>query len=217
MHWLQIIGVIFILFTPEHSIPMSQYYAHPSACIEDGASIGKNAKVWHFCHIRKDASIGDNCNLGKDVFVDAGVRIGNNVKIQNGVSVYRGVTIEEDVFLGPHMTFTNDLFPRAFADTWEEVPTLVKKGASIGANATIICGITLGAYCMVGSGSVVTRDVPDHGLVVGNPAKLRGFVCTCGQKAEFESETEGDVTLQCKRCKERISIPKNIYILSIKN
>jgi acetyltransferase-like isoleucine patch superfamily enzyme len=160
---------------------MAELYLHLSSHVEKGASVGKNSRILHFSHVRTDAHIGENCNIGKDVFIDVGVSIGNNVKIQNGVSVYCGVTVEDDVFLGPHMTFTNDLLPRAFNETWEEVPTLVKRGASIGVHATIICGITLGEFCMVGSGSVVTRDVPDHGLVFGNPARLRGFVCSCGQ------------------------------------
>lgn len=115
----------------------------------------------------------------EDVYIDVGVEIGNNVKIQNGVSVYRGVKVEDDVFLGPHMTFTNDLYPRAFNEDWELVPTLVKKGASIGAHATIVCSVTIGEYAMVGAGAVVTKDVPPFGLVFGNPARLKGFVCYC--------------------------------------
>jgi UDP-2-acetamido-3-amino-2,3-dideoxy-glucuronate N-acetyltransferase len=132
------------------------------------------------------------------------------VKIQNGVSVYHGVTIEDDVFCGPHMTFTNDLYPRAFSTTWEVAKTLVKRGASIGAHATIVCNTTLGEYCMVGSGAVVTRDVPAHGLVVGNPARLVGFVCKCGQPLTEEvAQNDTSITMRCSKCNEETVLLKS--------
>jgi len=181
------------------------FYAHPTAVIEEEVEIGDGTRIWHFVHIRRGARIGKNCNIGKDVYIDVGVEIGDRVKIQNGVSIYRGVRIEDDVFIGPHVVFTNDLYPRAFSESWEVVGTLVKKGASIGANATIVCGVTIGMYSMVGAGSVVTRDVPDFGLVFGNPARLRGFVCYCGRKLE-NGKLEGDsVVFQCE-CGKKVEI-----------
>lgn len=185
---------------------MSKYYSHETAIVENGSQIGDNTKIWHFAHVRDKSKIGENCIIGKDVYIDKGVSIGNNVKIQNGVSVYDGVEVEDDVFLGPHMTFTNDLNPRSFNDEWTMVPTIVKKGASIGAHATIVCGVELGEYCMVGSGSVVTKDVPSHGLVYGNPARLKGFVCTCGNKGIFIGKDDKHATYSCPRCKEKFLI-----------
>ena len=161
------------------------YYVHPTAEVSDKAKIGDGTRIWHQAQVREFAEIGKNCNLGKGVYIDTKVKIGNNVKIQNYVSVYHGVTVEDDVFIGPSVTFTNDKNPRSWL--WDESRlcyTNVKKGASIGANATIVCGITIGEYAMVGAGAVVTKDVPPHGLVVGNPAKLIGFVCECGEKLD---------------------------------
>ncbi|MFW9931880.1 MAG: acyltransferase [Candidatus Thorarchaeota archaeon] len=193
---------------------MSNIFIHEKAVVDDGAQIGEGTRIWHFAHIRSTAKIGKHCNIGKGVYVDADVVIGDNVKIQNGVSVYHGVTIEDDVFCGPHMTFTNDMYPRAFGDTFEVSKTLVKKGASIGAHAVIICDTTLGEYCMVGSGSVVTKDVPNHCLVVGNPARIIGFVCTCGQPLKTEiSKTDDEITYKCSKCQEVVSIPRDIYDL----
>lgn len=156
-------------------------FIHPTAVVEDGASIGEGTKVWLHAQVRTGAEVGRDCNLGKNVFVDAGVRIGDRVKIQNNVSVYAGVTIESEVFVGPSAVFTNDLRPRAQSPEWEITPTLVRHGASVGANATIICGNTIGCYAMVGSGSVVTRDVRDHELVVGNPARFHAWVDHAGE------------------------------------
>ena len=190
--------------------PMSDVFIHPLAVVDEGANIGNGTRIWHFAHVRGTATIGENCNIGKDVYVDADVVIGSNVKIQNGVSVYKGVTIEDDVFCGPHMTFTNDMYPRAFGDSFEVFETLVRKGASIGAHATIICNITLGEYCMVGSGAVVTKDVPAHGLVVGNPARLVGYVCTCGQPLSEEvSKDEKSKTMRCSACDSKINISRS--------
>ena len=163
---------------------MKKFYAHPTAEVSEKANIGEDTKIWNQAQVRENVCIGKGCIISKNVYIDAGVKIGNGVKIQNNVNVYHGVTVEDDVFLGPSMTFTNDMFPRAFTTDWKVSETLVKKGASIGANATIRCGITLGEYCMVGSGSVVTKDVPPYALVVGNPAHQIGWVCECGGKIE---------------------------------
>lgn len=149
-----------------------KFFKHETAIVDSGVQIGDGTKIWHFSHICSGAKIGKNCVLGQNVFVAPNVVIGDGVKIQNGVSVYEGVTIEDEAFLGPHCVFTNDLWPRAVGP-WEISPTLVKKGASIGANATIICGNTLGEYSMVGAGSVVTKSVQPYTLVCGNPARAR--------------------------------------------
>lgn len=150
---------------------MSDYYAHPTAEISPDAVIGAGTKIWRNAQIREGAGIGDGCNIGKDVYIDAGVTIGSRVKIQNGVSVYHGVTVEDDVFIGPYATFTNDRFPRAYSADWQVTPTRIRRGASIGANATIVCGVTVGEYALVGAGAVVTHDVPPNTVVVGNPAR----------------------------------------------
>ncbi|KYC49807.1 MAG: UDP-N-acetylglucosamine acyltransferase [Candidatus Methanofastidiosum methylothiophilum] len=190
---------------------MQDYFVHETAEISKGAVIGKNTKVWHQSQIREGVKIGENCIISKCVYIDFDVKIGNNVKIQNGVSVYHGVEVEDDVFLGPHMTFTNDLYPRAFNSNWELVKTLVKKGASIGANATIICGTIIGEYAMVGSGAVVTKNVPAYGLVFGNPAKLKGFVCKCGRKAVKVGEEKDKVLMECTVCKTTFYLNKENY------
>ena len=160
-----------------------EYFVHESAFIDEGVKIGKGTQIWHFCHVMPEAEIGERCKLGQNVFVGRKVRIGNNVKIQNNVSVYQGVTLEDDVFCGPSMVFTNDLNPRSVypkgADNY--VPTLVKKGASLGANATVLCGVTIGENAFIGAGAVVTKDVPDHAVVKGNPAKVSGWACECGR------------------------------------
>jgi len=162
-------------------------FVHGTADVSERAAIGAGTKIWNLAQVRENAMIGDNCIIGKNVYVDCDVRIGNGVKLQNNVNVYRGVEIEDDVFVGPSATFTNDMFPRAFINDFDLVRTLVKKGASIGANATIICGVTIGEYAMVGAGSVVTKDVPPYALVVGNPARNIGKVCRCGQRILGES------------------------------
>lgn len=159
------------------------YYVHESSYIDSNVSIGNNTKIWYFCHIQSGAEIGEGCSLGQNVNISNNVKIGNQVKIQNNVSVYEGVTIEDGVFLGPSCVFTNDLTPRARFpkgnDNYKE--TLVREGASIGANATIICGHTIGKYAMVAAGAVVTKDVPEYALMVGAPARQVGWVCECGQ------------------------------------
>jgi UDP-2-acetamido-3-amino-2,3-dideoxy-glucuronate N-acetyltransferase len=165
-------------------------YIHPSAEVSPDATIGDNTKVWHLVQIRPGARIGQECIFGRGAYIDAHVVIGDRVKVQNYVSIYEGVTIEDGVFVGPHVVFTNDKQPRAVnpdgslkgSDDWTISLTHVSRGASLGANATIVCGITIGQWAMVGSGSVVTKDVPNYGLVVGNPARLIGYVCKCGKR-----------------------------------
>jgi acetyltransferase-like isoleucine patch superfamily enzyme len=186
---------------------------HPTAEVSDLAEVGAGTSIWNQAQIRENASVGENCVLAKDVYVAENVQIGNNVKTQNGVSIYMGVTIEDDVFLGPHMTFTNDRFPRSFIKDYKVYPTLVKKGASIGANATVICGTTIGEYAMIGAGAVVTKDVPSHALVVGNPGHVIGFVCRCGRRLiEVEEKNQG-ILMACEECSEKLTIEKNIYQL----
>lgn len=161
---------------------MTNYFKHEKAIVEDGATIGSNCKIWINAQIRSGAVIKDNCIISKDTFIDSQVVIGNNCKIQNSVSVYQGVTIEDDVFVGPNVSFTNDKVPRAFNTEWVITPTLVGKGASIGANSTIVCGISIGQYAMIAAGSVVTKDVEPYSLVMGNPAKHYSYVDKMGNK-----------------------------------
>lgn len=197
------------------------FFAHPSADVSPQAEIGEGTKIWQQCQIREGSVIGRHCILGKGVYVDVGVRIGNHVKIQNGVSLYRGVTLEDGVFCGPHCVFTNDLRPRAInpdgslktqAD-WQVSETLVRYGASIGANATIVCGVTIGRWAMIGAGAVVTHDVPDYGLAYGNPARLQGFVCPCGEKLELTepSHESPSVELICPTCRASVVIPRDVF------
>lgn len=190
-------------------------HIHPTAMVSPTASIGDGTHIWHHCQIQKEVSIGKNCILGKGVFVDAGVVIGNNVKIQNYVSVYHGVTIEDGVFVGPHVCFTNDMFPRAVnpdgslkaASDWVPVKTHIHAGSALGANSTIICGVSVGAWAMVGAGSVVTKNIPQHGLAWGNPASLRGFVCACGRRLHEQTRTDNIVQTLCKACGRETSLP----------
>lgn len=162
------------------------YFAHETCCIDQGCVIGEGTKIWHFSHVMAGSSIGKNCNIGQNVVISPGVVLGNGMKVQNNVSVYTGVTCEDDVFLGPSCVFTNVQNPRAFINRKCEFrKTAVKKGASIGANATIVCGHTIGRYAFVGAGSVVTKDVPDYSMVYGVPAKIRGYVCQCGEQIQF--------------------------------
>jgi UDP-2-acetamido-3-amino-2,3-dideoxy-glucuronate N-acetyltransferase len=164
----------------------SPYYIHPSAIVDEGASIGRDTKIWHFCHVMSGSVIGNGCSLGQNVFTANKVTLGNNVKVQNNVSIYEGVICEDDVFLGPSMVFTNVINPRSHVSRKEEYKlTLVKKGASIGANATIVCGVTIGEYAFIGAGAVVTKDVPDYGLIVGNPGRLDGWMSAYGERLHF--------------------------------
>jgi UDP-2-acetamido-3-amino-2,3-dideoxy-glucuronate N-acetyltransferase len=165
----------------EKQIP--EFQAHPTAVIDEGAAIGEGSRIWHFSHIMSGAVVGKNCNIGQNVMIAPQAILGNNVKVQNNVSVYTGVVCEDDVFLGPSCVFTNVINPRSFIERKAEFkPTLVKKGASVGANATILCGITIGEYAMIGAGCVLTKDVPPYALVVGNPGKQIGWVDKEGNK-----------------------------------
>ncbi|MCH2023555.1 MAG: N-acetyltransferase [Saprospiraceae bacterium] len=164
------------------------YFAHPTAVVDNGCSIGKDTKIWHFCHLMSDCIIGNSCSLGQNVMVASKVVLGNNVKVQNNVSIYSGVICEDDVFLGPSVVFTNILNPRsAIVRRDQYIVTKVCKGATIGANATIICGNTIGEYAFIGAGSVVTKDIPPYALVMGNPAIQVGWMSICGHRLVFDA------------------------------
>jgi len=175
---------------------MSDYYVHESSYLDAGAVVGKGTKIWHFCHVMPGAVIGERCNLGQNVVVMPGTRIGNNVKVQNNVSIYEGVVLEDDVFCGPSCVFTNVTNPRSHVSRKNEYrETLVRRGASIGANATIVCGTTLGEYCFIGAGAVVTSDVPAFALMVGVPARRVGWMCQCGNRLAVK-----DGSARCASC-----------------
>ena len=166
---------------------MGDSFVHPSSFVDEGAVVGAGTKIWHFCHVMPGAVIGQRCNLGQNVVVMPGTRIGDNVKIQNNVSIYEGVELEDDVFCGPSCVFTNVLNPRSHVSRKREYrKTLVRRGATIGANATIICGVTLGEYAFIGAGAVVTSDVAPHALMVGVPARRVGWMCQCGERLHVE-------------------------------
>jgi UDP-2-acetamido-3-amino-2,3-dideoxy-glucuronate N-acetyltransferase len=191
---------------------MDNVYIHPTADVSPKAVLGDGVRIWHQAQVREGAVLGRNCILGKGVYIDFGVHIGDNVKIQNRASVYHGVTIESGVFIGPHVIFTNDKLPRAVNpdgslksdDDWELGEILVREGASIGAGAIIVTGVTIGRWAMIGSGAVVTRDVPDYGLVYGNPARLHGYACPCGHK--LEPQAQGGNLWQCPACGRHIAV-----------
>jgi UDP-2-acetamido-3-amino-2,3-dideoxy-glucuronate N-acetyltransferase len=169
--------------------PQTNYYAHPSAYIDEGCIIGNGTKIWHFSHIMPNCNIGENCNIGQNVVISPDVILGRNVKVQNNVSIYTGVQCEDDVFLGPSMVFTNVINPRSAINRKNQyLKTLVKQGASIGANATIVCGHTIGRFAFIGAGAVVTKDVPDYALVVGNPARQKGWMSEYGHPLKFNQE-----------------------------
>jgi len=179
---------------------MSRYFVHPSSFVDRPVEIGAGTRIWHFCHISRGARIGRNCTLGQNVYVGGRAVIGNNCKIQNNVSVYDLVTLEDDVFCGPSMVFTNDINPRAAFPKGEKwLPTLVRQGASLGANCTILCGLTIGRHAFVAAGAVVRRDVPDYALVAGVPAKVIGWMCQCGGRLDFSRE--GRAT--CRLCRRK--------------
>jgi UDP-2-acetamido-3-amino-2,3-dideoxy-glucuronate N-acetyltransferase len=179
------------------------YYVHPTAVIDEPAEIGEGTKIWHFCHVMSGAKIGRNCVLGQNVYVGGKAVIGNGVKIQNNVSVYDAVTLEDDVFCGPSMVFTNVMRPRsAYPRKDEYEATLVRRGATLGANCTILCGTTIGEHAMVGAGSVVPKAIPPHAMVVGVPARTIGWACECGEKLVFKP-SEGHESAECVRCKKK--------------
>jgi UDP-2-acetamido-3-amino-2,3-dideoxy-glucuronate N-acetyltransferase len=181
------------------------YYAHPTAIIDEGCSIGANTKIWHFCHVMPNCVIGENCNIGQNVVISPEVILGKNVKVQNNVSIYTGVICEDDVFLGPSMVFTNVINPRSAVNRKSQyAKTLVMKGATIGANATIICGNDIGRFAFIGAGAVVTKGVPDYALVVGNPAKQTGWMSEHGIKLHFDAN--GQAT--CKESGEKYILVK---------
>jgi UDP-2-acetamido-3-amino-2,3-dideoxy-glucuronate N-acetyltransferase len=162
---------------------MSDFFKHESAYVDDGARVGAGTKIWHFCHVMSGAILGERCNIGQNVVISPGCTLGNNVKVQNNVSIYTGVTLEDDVFCGPSMVFTNVTNPRSHVSRKDEYrPTKVGRGASLGANSTVVCGHSIGQYAFIGAGAVVTKDVPDFALVVGNPGRVTGWMCACGEK-----------------------------------
>jgi UDP-2-acetamido-3-amino-2,3-dideoxy-glucuronate N-acetyltransferase len=178
---------------------MAAYFAHQSCYVDDGCQIGDDTKLWHFSHVMTGSTIGRGCNIGQNVVISPQVVIGDNVKIQNNVSVYTGVILEDDVFCGPSMVFTNVINPRSHVSRKDEYrQTRVRRGASLGANSTILCGHTIGRYAFVAAGAVVTKDVPDYALVVGNPARLTGWVCACGVKLAAGSRPPARVA--CAAC-----------------
>jgi UDP-2-acetamido-3-amino-2,3-dideoxy-glucuronate N-acetyltransferase len=178
------------------------YFVHESSYVDEGAQIGRGTRIWHFCHVNRAAVIGEQCTLGQNVVVMPGTRLGNNVKVQNNVSIYEGVECEDDVFLGPSMVFTNVTNPRSHVSRKHEYKrTLVGRGASIGANATVVCGNTLGRYCLVGAGAVVTRDVPPYALVTGVPARVVGWICQCGKRLPLPENLPAGQELTCSACR----------------
>ena len=183
------------------------YYVHPSSIIDANCTIGNGTKIWHFSHIMSGAVIGNNCNLGQNVVVSPKVILGNNVRVQNNVSIYEGVICEDDVFLGPSMVLTNVINPRSAISRKEEFKkTLIKKGASIGANATIVCGNTIGEYAFIGAGAVVTKDVPAYALIVGNPGRQKGWMSEYGHKLIFNSENRA----VCPESKQEYLLENNV-------
>ena len=182
------------------------YFVHESSYVDEPCQIGEGTKIWHFSHIMKNSKLGKNCNIGQNVVISPDVKLGNNVKVQNNVSIYTGVICEDDVFLGPSMVFTNVINPRSAVNRRNEyMSTIVKKGASIGANATIVCGNNIGNYAFVGAGTVVTKEIPDYALVVGNPSKQIGWVCEYGHRLKFN---ENGIAV-CVESNEEYLLEKN--------
>ncbi|HWG52520.1 MAG TPA: acyltransferase [Gemmatimonadaceae bacterium] len=178
--------------------------AHESSYVDDGALVGQGTRIWHFCHVMSGAVIGECCSLGQNVVVMPGVTLGRNVKVQNNVSLYEGVTCEDDVFLGPSMVFTNVINPRSHVSRKHEYrATLVRRGATIGANATVVCGHTLGEYAFVAAGAVITRDVPAYAMMAGVPARRMGWMCQCGEKLPLPARVGTPVTVECTACGEQ--------------
>ncbi len=182
---------------------MTDYFLHESSYVDDGAVVGEGTKIWHFSHVMSGAQIGKKCSIGQNVNIGSRAVLGNGVKVQNNVSIYDDVILEDNVFAGPSCVFTNVINPRAFVERKDEYKTtLIKTGASIGANATIVCGVTVGRFCFVGAGAVVTRDVPNYGMVYGTPAKQHGWICRCGEKL--------DKSLSCSFCGDRYKESEDI-------
>ena len=177
------------------------FFVHPSCYVDDGCEIGAGTKIWHFSHVMSGAKIGQRCNIGQNVVISPQVTLGDNVRIQNNASVYTGVTLEDDVFCGPSMVFTNVFNPRSAIRRMDELrPTLVRRGATLGANCTIVCGVTIGQYAFIGAGAVVLKDIPDFALVVGNPGRIIGWMCQCGNRLDFARGEELGV---CPACQQR--------------
>lgn len=189
---------------------MNNIYIHESSFVGENAKIGDGTKIWQFCNIMDDSELGKNCSIGQNVFVESGVIVGNNVKIKNNISLYTGVICEDDVFLGPNCVFTNVLNPRSFIEKKGEFKTtLIKKGATIGANATIVCGNIIGEYALIGAGAVVTKNVPNYALIYGNPAQIKGYVCKCGEP--LRAIQDG---YQCDICKKKYHIENGEIVLT---
>jgi acetyltransferase-like isoleucine patch superfamily enzyme len=198
---------------------MENVRIHPTAEVSPQAKIGPGSAIWHQVHVREGARLGRNCIVGKGAYIDFGVAIGDNVKIQNNALIYHGVTLEDGVFIGPQACLTNDKLPRAVnpdgslkgAADWAVSPILVRQGAAIGAQAVVLPGVTIGRWAMVGSGAVVTRDVPDYGMVWGNPARLRGYVCPCGRPLKAVEETDAQVIAHCSACDWTTTFEKSAW------
>lgn len=187
-----------------------EYFVHESSYVDEPCIIGSGTKIWHFSHVMSGCEIGEKCNIGQNVVISPGVKLGNGVKIQNNVSVYTGVICEDGVFLGPSCVFTNVINPRSFIERKSEYKeTKLGKGSSVGANVTIVCGNSIGSYALIGAGAVVTKDVPDYGLIVGNPGKLIGYVCKCGARLDFDSNESA----KCECCEEEYKMVNNVVVM----
>lgn len=190
---------------------MSKASVPATSVVDETAVIGEGTRVWNFVHVREKAEIGKDCILGDYVYVGRGVKIGNKVKLQNRATVYEGATIGDNVFVGPHVTFTNDFYPRSFNTDWKITETHVKEGASIGASTVIVCGVTIGEYALIGAGSVVTTDIPAYALAYGNPARIRGFVCRCSRKLEVTEKNRNYIVMKCGFCDQTFKIAVEEY------